>query len=145
MAKYEALLLGVKLIESLGAAKVSIQGDSDLILQQIKGNFVTNDNRLRAYRNVASERLNTFSKSQLIKISRSHNLHVHSLATFAGTCKLPFEPNHHFTAEIKHRPVVPNNVKDWKVFENDAQINNFLTLQQEFSGLNIDDDAMDDP
>jgi len=33
MAEYEALLLGLKLIRSLGAAKVSILGDSDLIIQ----------------------------------------------------------------------------------------------------------------
>ena len=111
----------------------------------MKGNFVTNDNRLRAYRHAAIEILNTFSESQLTKISRSHNLQAHSLATFASTCKLPFEPNYHFTAEIKHRPVVPDNIKNWQVFENDTQINNFLTLQEEFSGLNIDVHAMDDP
>jgi hypothetical protein len=83
-------------------------------------------NRLRAYRTAAIEILNTFQNLKLTKISRKHNLHAHSLATFASTCKLPFEPNHHFTAEIKHRPAVPNNVKDWQVFENDTQINNFL-------------------
>ena len=98
MAEYEALLLGLKLIRTLGATKVSILGDSDLIIQQMKGNFVTNDNRLRAYRGTTIEILNTFSESQLTKISRTHNLHAHSLATFASTCKLPFEPNHHFTA-----------------------------------------------
>lgn len=145
MAEYEALLLGLKLIKSLGATKVSILGDSDLIIQQMKDNFVTNDNRLRAYRTVATEILDTFTKCKLAKIPRSHNLHAHNLATFASTCKLPFEPNHHFSAEIKNRPVVPNNVKNWQVFENDAQINNFLTLQQQFSSLNIDEDTMDDP
>lgn len=111
----------------------------------MKGTFVTNDNRLRAYRTAAMEILNTFSESQPTKISRSHNLHAHSLATFASTFKLPFEPNHHFTAEIKDSPAVPNNVKDWKVFENDEQINKFLTLQQKVSSFNIDTDAMDDP
>lgn len=50
MAEYEALLLGLKLLKALGAAKVSILGDSNLIIQQMKGNFVTNDNRMRAYR-----------------------------------------------------------------------------------------------
>jgi len=120
MAEYEALLLGLKLIRALGATKVSILGDSDLIIQQMKGTFVTNDNRLRAYRQAATEILNTFSKSQLTKISRSHNLHAHNLATFANTCKLPFEPNHHFTAEIKNRPAVPDNINNWQVFENDA-------------------------
>jgi len=67
------------------------------------------------------------------------------LATFASTCKLPFEPNHHFTAEIKHRPTIPDNINNWQVFENDAQINNFLTLQEEFIGLNIDENTMDEP
>jgi len=144
MAEYEALLLGLKLIKSLQATKVSILGDSDLIIQQMKGIFVTNDNRLRAYRYVSTEILNTFTEFQLTKISRTHNLHAHSLATFASTCKLPFEPSHCFTAEIKHRPSIPNNIKDWQVFKDDTQINNFLTLQQEFSGLNIDTDAMKD-
>jgi len=138
MAKYEALLLGLKLIRSLGATKVSILGDSDLIIQQIKGSFVTNDLRLRAYRGAAMEILNSFLESQLTKIPRNHNLHVHSLATFANTCKLSFEPNHHFTADIKHSPIVPDNVKNWQVFENDTQINNFLTLKEEFSSTNVD-------
>ena len=63
---------------------------------------------------------------------------MRSLETFASTCKLPFEPNHHFTTEIKHRPTVLDNVKNWKVFENDTQINNFLTLKEEISSTNID-------
>ena len=99
---------------------------------------------MRAYRTAATEILNSFNESKLAKISRDHNIHAHSLATFASTCKLPFEPNHHFTAEIKHRPSVPNNVKDWQVFQNDAQINNFLTLEGEFLNTNIDMDAMND-
>ena len=145
MAEYEALLLGLKLLKVLGATKVSILGDSDLVIQQMKGNFVTNDNRMRAYRTAATNIPNASTETNLAKISRDHNIYAHPLATFASTCKLPFDPNHHFIAEIKHRPTVPNNVKDWQVFENDAQINNFLTLEGEFSNINIDMDAMDDP
>lgn len=144
MAEYEALLIGLKLLRVLGATRVSILGDSDLVIQQMKGNFVTNDNRMISYRTVATNILNAFTEFNLAKILRDHNIHAHSLATFASTCKLPFEPNHHFTAEIKHRPTVPNNVKDWEVFENDAHINNFLTLEHEFSTININMDSMDD-
>ena len=36
MAEYEALLLGFKLINSLGAVRISILGDSDLVIQQMK-------------------------------------------------------------------------------------------------------------
>ena len=94
MAEYEALLLGLKLLKNLGAVRISILQDSDLVIQQMKGNFLTNDLRLRSYRGAAIEILNTFLETQLAKIPRKHNLRAHSLATFASTCKLPFEPNH---------------------------------------------------
>eukprot|EP00253_Pinus_taeda_P028367 PITA_28367 len=102
----------------------------------------------RAYRlnlgSAAAEILNSFTEFQITKIPRTHNLHAHSLATFASTCKLPFETQHCFAAEVKHRPSVPNNVKYWQVFEDDKQTNNFLTLQQEFAGLNIDTETASD-
>jgi len=120
MTEYEALLLGLKLLKALGAIKVSILGDSDLVIQQMKGNFITNNNRMRAYRVAATNILSAFTDFKLNKIPRNHNIHAHSLATFSSTCKLPFRPNHHFTAEIKHRPAVPNNIIDWQVFENDT-------------------------
>lgn len=67
MAEYEALLLGIKLVKSLQATKVSILGDSDLIIQQIKGNFVTNDKILKTYRAAAADILKSFTKFQITK------------------------------------------------------------------------------
>ena len=125
MAEYEALLLGLKLIKKLGAIRVSVIGDSDLIIQQINGQCLTKNPRMRQYRGTVVEIFNTFLQCQLAKIPRSQNLHAHSLAMFASTCKLPFEPNHQFTAEIKHRPSIPDNLMNWQVFADDKQINNF--------------------
>jgi len=140
MAEYEALLIGLKLMRSLQITKISVRGDSDLIIQQVNGNFVTNDKRLRSYRSAVTEVLNSFAEFQISKIPRTSNLHAHSLATFASSCRLPFGPKHRFTAEVKHRPSIPNNITDWKVFEDDLQIKFFLTLQHEFERLNIDCD-----
>ena len=86
------------------------------------------------------EILNTFLQAQLAKIPRKQNLHAHSLAMFASTCKLPFGPNHHFTTEIRHRPAIPDNLMNWQVFVNNNQINSFLTLENEFSNSSIDED-----
>ena len=61
---------------------------------------------------------------------------------FASTCKLPFEPNHQFIAEIRHKPAIPNNLKNWQVSDSDEQINNFLTLEEEFSKSFIDIDIV---
>lgn len=40
--------------------------------------------------------------------------------------------------EVKHRPVVPHNVRYWQVFSNDKQIENFLHMKYEFESINID-------
>ena len=39
-----------------------------------------------------------------------------------------------------HTPSVPYNVNIWQVFEDDKQIQNFLTLTREFDGLSIDEE-----
>ena len=141
MAEYEALLLGLKHVKKLGAIRVSIIGDSELIIQQINGECSTKDPRLREYRGTVVEILNTFLQAQLAKIPRKQNLHAHSLAMFTSTCKLPFGPNHQFTAEIRHRPAILDNLMNWQVFVNNNQINNFLTLENEFSNSSIDEDT----
>ena len=140
MAEYEALLLGLKHVKKLGEIRVSITGDSKLIIQQINGECSTKDPRLRQYRETVVEILNTFLQAQLAKIPRKQNLHAHSLAMFASTCKLPFGPNHQFTAEIRHRPAIPDNLMNWQVFVNNNQINSFFTLENEFSNSSIDED-----
>ena len=53
IVEYEALLLGLHLLKDLGAKKVSVQGDSELIIRQIKGEYSAKNPRLREYRNVS--------------------------------------------------------------------------------------------
>ena len=48
-------------------------------------------------------------------------------------------PCGNYEVEFKHRPSILDNVKSWKVFEEDKQIQNFLTLTGNFDGLNIDE------
>jgi hypothetical protein len=52
-----------------------------------------------------------------------------------------------YDVEIKYRPSVPDNVKHWKVFEDDLEIDKFLQSVDEFSVLHIDQDldTEDDP
>ena len=69
-------------------------------------------------------------------------MQAHSLAMFASTCKFLFQPNHLCTAEVRHRLAIPDNLKNWQVFENDKQINHFLTLEEEFASINIDVDIV---
>jgi len=41
MAKYEALVLGLQIVRKLGAKRVSIMGDSELIIKQVKREYIT--------------------------------------------------------------------------------------------------------
>jgi len=106
MAKYEALLLGLKLVKRLGAIRVSIMGDSDLVIKQINVVYMTRDPRLGLYRETIVEILNTFLETKLAVIPRKHNMQAHSLAMFASNCKLPFQPNHQYIAEVRDRPAI---------------------------------------
>ena len=91
MAKYEALLLGLKLVKRLGAIRLSIMGDSELVIKQINIVYMTRDPRLGFYRGTVVEKLNTFLETKLVVIPRKHNMQAHNLAMFSSTCKLTFQ------------------------------------------------------
>jgi hypothetical protein len=63
-----------------------------------------------------------------------------SLAMSVSNFKVPFPPKFRYDVEVKYRPSIPNNVKPWKVFEDDLEINKFLETVKEFSEMHIDQD-----
>jgi ribonuclease HI len=60
MAKYEALILGLKVLEELGAKRIVVHGDSEIIINKIKGIYQEKHPRLRAYRNMVLDLLEKF-------------------------------------------------------------------------------------
>jgi hypothetical protein len=42
--------------------------------------------------------------------------------------------------ERLYKPLVPNNISNWKVFEGDEHIVDFMTNQENFRDLAIDDE-----
>jgi hypothetical protein len=49
-------------------------------------------------------------------------------------------PKLKYDIEVKFRPSIPDNVKHWKVFEDDLEIKIFLETVGEFSACHIDQD-----
>jgi len=70
MAEYEALILGLKVLEELGAKRIVVLGDSKLIINHIKGIYQENHPRLRDYRNLVLDLLEKFSECNLLAILR---------------------------------------------------------------------------
>jgi hypothetical protein len=55
---------------------------------------------------------------------------------------VPLPPKFRYDVEVKYRPSIPDNVKHWKVFEDDLEIKRFLETIEEFSEMHIDHDSV---
>jgi hypothetical protein len=139
--EYEALILGLKVLKELGTKRIAVHGDSELVINQVKGIYQSKHPRLRAYRNLVLDLLEEFSEYDLSAIPREKNQIVDALATSASVFKIPIFPNKKYEIEVKHRPTVPDNIKYWQVFEDDKQVERFLQMSDEFANINIDDEC----
>ena len=63
---------------------------------------------------------------------------VDSLAVSASTFIPPLPPKLTYEVQVKYRPSLPDNVKYWKFFEDDDEINRFLQVIDEFFEMHID-------
>jgi hypothetical protein len=63
---------------------------------------------------------------------------ANSLVVSASNFKVPLPPKLKYEVEIKYRPSILDNVKHWKVFEDDIEIKKFLETVDEFSDMHID-------
>jgi ribonuclease HI len=90
-----------------------VRGDSELVINQVKGIYHTKHPKLRVYRNLVLELLEEFSKYDLSAIPREQNQIAHVLATSASAFKIPIFPNKKYKIEVKHRLTVPDNIKYW--------------------------------
>jgi hypothetical protein len=88
--------------------------------------------------------LEEFLEYSLSVILRGQNHIVDALATSASVFKIPIFPNRGYETEIKHRPIIPDNIKYWQVFEDDKQIESFLKMEDGFENLNIDEEYCDE-
>jgi hypothetical protein len=53
-------------------------------------------------------------------------------------------PNFKFEIEVRHRPSIPDNIKNCQVFKDDQEIQIFLKTIEEFSNISIDQDNEND-
>jgi hypothetical protein len=71
-------------------------------------------------------------------IPREENTMVDSLVVSANHFRVPMPPKLKYDVEVKYRPSIPDNVKNWNVFEDDLEIKKNLESVDEFFALHID-------
>jgi hypothetical protein len=141
VAKYEALVLGLRAEKDMGIKEISVFGDAKLIGHQIRNIYQAKHPQLRSYRNESWDLIDSFFLAFNISfVPREENAMADFLAISASNFRVPLLPKLRYDVEVKYRPDVPENVKHWKVFEDDLEIKRFMETDEEFYALHIDQD-----
>ena len=105
---------------------LKIFGDANLIIQQVNNTFQANNVRLKAYRDEVWKLRDSFMFFDIFYIPRAMNHLDNSLAVSDSMFVPPMPPKLNYEIQVKYRPSLPDNVKFWKVFENDDELRKFL-------------------
>ena len=137
-AKYEALNVGLKILIKLNAKRISVYGDSELVIKQVRGEYQAKHPRMRAYRNAVLDILNLFSEYTLTCVPHTQNSIDDALAKVASSLKIPMNSSNKFEIHVKHHPTIPDNQRYWQVFQDDEEIKDFLLNKGKFKETSID-------
>jgi ribonuclease HI len=138
VAEYEALVLGLRATKDMGIEELSFW-DVELIVHQINNIYQAKHPRLKTYINEVWNLVDSlFLAFNISFIPREENTLVDSLVVSASHFRVPLPPKLKYDVGVKYRPSILDNIKNWKVFEDDNEIKKFLESVDEFSALYID-------
>ena len=114
MAEYEALVQGLQKALGLGIRHLLVSGDSELVVNQIRGKYEVHNPRLKQYHRRAKELIERFLSFNIQAVPRAAN-HVADTLALAGSCfSSDFVRSiEDIQVQILHRPALPDNVDSW--------------------------------
>ena len=83
-AEYEILLKGLELAKPLGAELVIVQGDSQLIINQVNGMCEAKEDRMKKYLNKVKQLIKKFKEASFVQLPREENMEADALAKAAS-------------------------------------------------------------
>jgi hypothetical protein len=119
--------------------------DSKIMVRQVRNSIHCLSPHLKSYQAEVWNLMHTFSTFNIKSIPRLNNYEVNLLANVASKL-FPTEglsPNA-FSIELLFRPSVPDNITNWRVFDNDQQVISFLHMEDTFRGVVIDEGTHDE-
>ena len=82
-AEYEALLVGMTMVQRMGGKSIKLFSDSRLVVSQVRGEFEAKDKRMQGYLSQVKCLQLKFDSFDLLHVPRSGNAHADSLAMLA--------------------------------------------------------------
>jgi hypothetical protein len=139
--EHEALVQGLKKSIKLNVKELKVFRDSEIIVRQARKTIHCNSPHLRNYQHEVQRLIEHFEAFNITAIPRTKKTLDDSLAIVASRLS-PLEDYEasRFTVELLYKLSMPNNISSWKVFEGDEKIINFLTNQENFKDLAIDNE-----
>jgi hypothetical protein len=115
--------------------RLQVFGDADLIIQQVNKSFQAKHVRLKAYRDEVLKAIHGFADFKISYEPRAMNELADSLVVSVCAFILPLPHKLNYEIQVKYRPSLPDNVKFWKVFEDNAELTRFLAVIDDFAYL----------
>ncbi|GFS42455.1 hypothetical protein Acr_00g0079950 [Actinidia rufa] len=84
-AEYEALLAGLRVVVELGAQSLEIFSDSQLVVNQVQGDYLAKDARMMAYLGEVKAASTRIKEFKIHQIPREENKKADALANLAST------------------------------------------------------------
>ncbi|XP_028062797.1 uncharacterized protein LOC114266101 [Camellia sinensis] len=88
-AEYEAVIAGLELALQIPIDELSMYGDSELVVKQLRGEYIVKKTSLIPYHERADQLLSQFRKTHIFHVKRRTNARADSLASLAASLTLP--------------------------------------------------------
>ena len=82
--EYEALLKGLELAKSLGAESIIVEGDCQLVINQVNGMCEAKEGRMKKYLNKVRQLVKKFKEASFVQLPREENMKADALAKAAS-------------------------------------------------------------
>ena len=133
IVEYEALVQGLKKAIDLGAEIIQCYDDSKIIVKHVRNQIHCLAPHLWNYKKLVRDMTNSFQALNIKYVPRSQKFDADLLENTTSRLMPPegLSPKN-FSIELMYRPSIPYNVTNWKMFDDDIQILDFLTTQYTF-------------
>ena len=118
VAEYKALVQGLRKAIDMGAKAIECIGDSEIIVKQVHNQIHCLSPCLVNYQRLIRDMTNSFLAFNIKSVPRSQNFDTDLLANTVSRL-IPLEglSLQNFSIEFRYRPSIPDNVTNWKVFD----------------------------
>ena len=124
-SKYEALIAGLTLAHQMGAENIQVFSDSQLIINQVQGEYQAKDDSMIQYLAVAQLLIKKFKICKLTQIPREQNSQADALANLESTL------------ETNSQMSIPLLVLQWPATLEEPQSEEISAIEEDDVGVKI--------